>query len=50
MPTTRHKETYCHTCKREFHYLGISKPQIEKGNCWITFTNGDTYAYHYSRD
>ena len=54
MHVTREKETYCHTCKREFHYLGITRHRAmhrdRKEDCKITFTNGDTYAYNYSRD
>ncbi len=53
MQVTQDKETYCHTCERWFHYLGITRHRAmhrdRKEDCKITFTNGDTHAYHYSR-
>jgi len=25
MRVTRYKNTHCHTCKKDFHYLGINR-------------------------
>lgn len=52
MNVTREKECFCHTCKREFHYLGITRHRAAHRkrfqDCKITFTHGDTYTYDYS--
>ena len=49
MKHTEEKECYCHTCEREFHYLGIAshrKAHLNRGEqCRITYTNGDTYVH-----
>lgn len=49
MQVTTEKETYCHTCSRWFHYLGIAnhrKAHLVRGEqCRITYTNGDTYVH-----
>lgn len=49
---TREKECYCHTCKKDFHYLGITRHRVmhrdKKENCTITFTYGDTYTWNYA--
>jgi len=51
---TNEKECYCHTCDREFHYLGIathrSAHRTLKEDCKITYTNGDTYVHAYSEN
>ena len=43
--------TYCHTCKRYFHYLGISRHRAmhrdRNEDCKITYSNGDTYIHAY---
>ena len=52
MNVTTEKETYCHTCNKWFHYLGIAKHRSghrnRNENCKITMTNGDTYNYEYA--
>lgn len=49
---THLKETTCHTCKKDFHYLGIMRHRAmhrdKKEDCRITYTNGDTYTHQYS--
>lgn len=44
--------TYCHTCKREFHSLGIMRHRAmhrdKKQDCKITYTHGDTWEYTYN--
>ena len=50
--TTREKNCYCHTCKKDFHWLGITAHRAmhrdKKEVCKITFTHGDTYTYNFS--
>jgi len=52
MKVTNTKDCYCHTCKKDFHYLGIARHRAahksRKENCEITFSNGDTYCYNYA--
>jgi len=52
MRTTNNKNCYCYTCKKSFHYLGISRHRAmhrdKKENCEINFTNGDTYKWNYN--
>lgn len=52
MKVTPHKECYCHTCKRNFHYLGITRHRAahryRREDCEITYTYGDTYLHPYS--
>lgn len=47
------KTTYCHTCERDFHYLGIASHRVYHRNrqqrCRITYTNGETYVYEYDK-
>lgn len=47
------KTCYCHTCKKELHYLGVAKHRAmhrnKKQDCKITYTHGDTYEYAYSK-
>ena len=51
MRVTRCKECHCHTCRKDFHFLGIARHRAmhrdKKENCKITYTHGDTYAYSY---
>ena len=51
MRVTRDKNCYCHTCKKAYHYLGITMHRAghRKRNeyCKITFTNGDTRSWDY---
>lgn len=52
MIVTRAKNCYCHTCDKDFHYLGITMHRLAHKNrredCKITFTHGDTYTYRFS--
>lgn len=49
---SRTKDCYCHTCKCDFHYLGITQHRKahreRKEDCKITFTHGDTHLYKFS--
>ncbi len=51
MKVTRDKNTYCHTCKKAFHYLGINRHRAmhrdKKEYCKITYTQGDTYEFAF---
>jgi hypothetical protein len=53
MNITRHKNCYCHTCNKYFHYMGISRHRArhrdKKEDCKIRFTNGDCYIWKYSQ-
>ncbi len=52
MRVTNDKNCYCHTCAKDFHYLGIARHRARHKkmgeDCEITFTYGDTYIYKYS--
>lgn len=54
MYVTRAKNCYCHTCEKDFHYLGIANHRMshrKKGeDCTITFTHGDTKTWNYSKN
>ncbi len=49
MRVTREKNCYCHTCGRDFHYLGITNHRKSHRNrgedCTITYTHGDTITH-----
>ena len=53
MFVTKQKNCYCHTCKKSFHYLGITRHRKmhkeKKQDCTITFTYGDKYTWNYSK-
>ena len=53
MFVTRDKNCYCHTCKKDFHYLGIANNRLGHRNrrekVTITFTHGDTKTWDYSK-
>jgi len=53
MKVTAEKNCYCHTCKKEFHYLGINRHRAmhrdKREDCRITYTHGDTYVFEYSK-
>ena len=53
MKVTIVKNCYCHTCKRSFHYLGITRHRAmhraRKEDCKITYTHGYTYIYKFSK-
>jgi len=53
MIVTNEKNCYCHTCKKYFHYLGITKHRAahrgRREDCTITFTHGDTWTWLYSK-
>ncbi len=54
MKVTRDKDCTCHTCDKDFHYLGIARHRAmhreKKENCVITYTHGDTYSHNYSEE
>ncbi len=49
----RPKDCYCHNCKKDFHYLGISSHRAmhrrRREDCTITYTNGNTYIHEFSK-
>jgi len=51
MRVTNAKNCYCHTCNKDFHYLGIArhraKHREKKETCEITYTSGKTYIHSY---
>ncbi len=53
MRVTRQKNCYCHTCDKDFHYLGIANHRMGHKNrredCTITFTYGNTSKWSYSK-
>lgn len=53
MRVSRTKDCYCHTCKKDFHYLGITRHRAAHRDrfedCTITFTYGDTATWEYSK-
>lgn len=53
MKVTREKNCYCHTCARDFHYLGITRHRAmhkkRKEDCKITYTHDDTYIHRFSQ-
>jgi len=52
MKVTREKNCYCITCKKWFHYLGITRHRAmhrdRKEDCEITYTNSDTCLHQFS--
>ena len=54
MKVTRAKNCYCHTCQKDFHYLGINMHRAAHRNrnedCTITYTYGDTKTFRYSQN
>jgi len=53
MKTTRLKGCHCHTCGKDFHWLGIARHRAmhrdKREKCTITYTHGDTWDHDYSR-
>lgn len=53
MKTTSAKNCTCHTCGKDFHYLGIArhrtKHRDKRENCEISFTHGNRYLYLFSQ-
>ena len=51
MRVTNAKNCTCHTCNKNFHYLGIARHRAahrdRKENCEITYTRGDRYIHRY---
>lgn len=49
----RPKNCYCHTCKKDYHHLGIMNHRAmhrrKKEDCKITFTYGNTEFYKYEK-
>lgn len=54
MKVTSEKNCFCHTCNKEFHYLGINSHRAlhrrRHQDCRITYTHGDTYVFKFSKD
>ena len=54
MYVTRAKNCYCHTCEKDFHYLGITRHRAmhrdKKEDCTITYTYGDTWTHKFSEN
>lgn len=52
MRVTSAKNCHCHTCDRDFHYLGITRHRAahrdRREKCTITYTHGDTYEHDYT--
>lgn len=52
MKVTRNKNCHCHTCGKDFHYLGITRHRAmhreRREDCKITYTHGDTWIHKYS--
>lgn len=53
MKVTRDKNCYCYTCKKSFHYLGITRHRLshkdKKEDCKIMFTHGNVGSWSYSK-
>jgi len=53
MSSRREKTTYCHTCKKAFHWLGICRHRAmhrdKTEDCEITYTDGKTYVHEFSK-
>ncbi len=53
MKVTRDKNCYCHTCGKDYHYLGITRHRMGHKNrfedCKITFTHGNTSSWSFSK-
>ena len=51
MKATNAKNCFCHTCQKEFHYLGIARHRAmhrdKKEFCMISYTNGELFEYKY---
>lgn len=51
MKTTKDKNCYCYTCRKQFHHLGImrhrSMHKDKKENCEIGFTDGTIRTYMF---
>lgn len=47
------KNTFCHTCDKWFHYLGINRHRAmhrdKREDCQITYTHGDSYIFKFSK-
>jgi hypothetical protein len=50
--STRKKTCHCHTCQKDFHYLGINRHTAmhrdRKEDCTITYTYGNTVTFRFS--
>jgi hypothetical protein len=48
----KHKDCYCHTCKKSFNHLGIARHRAfhrdKRENCKITYSSGNTYLHIFS--
>lgn len=54
MKVTKDKNCYCHTCKKDFHYLGINMHRAahrrRNEDCKITYTHGNTLTFKFSKN
>lgn len=52
MRVTNARNCRCHTCRCDFHYLGIARHvamhRDRKQDCTVTYTYGDTHVYKFS--
>ena len=50
MNVTNNKDCTCHTCDKDFHYLGIARHRAmhrDKNEiCEITYSDGSRYRHH----
>jgi len=50
---TLDKNCHCHTCGKDFHYLGINRHTAmhrdKKQDCKVTYTYGNTKNYKFSK-
>ena len=53
MKVTSYKNCFCYTCKKAFHYLGITRHRAmhrdKEEDCKIGYTNGDVYIHKANR-
>lgn len=54
MRVTTAKECFCHTCNKDFHYLGINRHRAmhreRYEDCKITYTHGNTITFRFSEE
>ena len=52
MRVTNAKNCYCHTCDKQFHYLGITRHRAmhrdKREDCVISYTDGSKYKHSFS--
>lgn len=54
MRVTNDKDCHCHTCAKDFHYLGITRHRAmhrdNEENCVITYTNGNRIKHWFAKE